>query len=131
MPRERQKSRILEKAQLRTYGLNAIDPNIDFGENRNLEGMKELIEKLRNKMLAYNTALVTLNAYKSEIQDLEKILGDLCERMLLGVAFRYGKDSHEYELAGGVRTSKRVRKSTITRSKAVKEETPSGKTKKA
>ncbi|BAY30245.1 hypothetical protein NIES2107_20890 [Nostoc carneum NIES-2107] len=131
MPRERQKSRILEKAQLRTYGLHAIDPNIDFGENRNLEGMTQLIEKLRNKILAYNTALITLNTYKSEIQDLEKTLGDLCERMLLGVAFRYGKDSHEYELAGGVRTSKRVRKSTITRAKAVKEEIPGGKTKKA
>ncbi|MBD2210408.1 hypothetical protein H6G27_11030 [Nostoc linckia FACHB-104] len=130
MPRERQKSRILEKAQLRTYGLHAIDPNIDFGENRNLEGMRDLIEKLRNKMLAYNTALVTLNTYKSEIKDLEKTLGDLCERMLLGVAFRYGKDSHQYELAGGVRTSKRVRKSTVTRAKSVKEETPSGKTKK-
>ncbi|MBD2166818.1 hypothetical protein H6G04_20705 [Calothrix membranacea FACHB-236] len=131
MPRERQKSRILEKAQLRTYGLHAIDPNIDFGENRNLEGMKQLIEKLRSKMLAYNTALITLNVCKSEIKDLEKTLGDLCERMLLGVAFKYGKDSHEYELAGGVRTSKRIRKSTVTRSKVVKEETSIGKTKKA
>ncbi|WP_371819409.1 hypothetical protein [Tolypothrix sp. PCC 7910] len=46
MPRERQKSRILEKAQLRTYGLHTIDPNIDFGE------MKQLIEKLRSKILA-------------------------------------------------------------------------------
>ncbi|WP_162423332.1 hypothetical protein [Myxacorys almedinensis] len=37
--------------------------------------------------------------------------------MLLGVAFEYGRDSHQYELAGGVRTSDRVRKSMRTRIK--------------
>ncbi|AUB35926.1 ATPase involved in DNA repair [Nostoc flagelliforme CCNUN1] len=35
--------------------------------------------------------------------------------MLLGVAFKYGKDSHEYQMAGGVRKSDRIRKSTATR----------------
>ncbi len=46
--------------------------------------------------------------------------------MSLGVAVKYGKDSHEYELAGGVRTSdgfanakgERIRRSTASRLKA-------------
>jgi hypothetical protein len=39
--------------------------------------------------------------------------------MLTGVACKYGKDSSEYEMAGGVRKSDRIRKSTVTRLKSV------------
>jgi hypothetical protein len=47
----------------------------------------------------------------------------LCERLLLAVAVKYGKDSQEYVMAGGVRKSDRIRKSTATRLKASPEET--------
>lgn len=120
MPRQKQKSPVLEKAVLRTYGLKAIDPNLDFGNDRNLENMTHMIEKLRSTIQSYNTALCVVNAYQIEIRELEKTLGDLSSYMLLGVAVKYGKDSHEYELAGGVRTSDRIRKSTATRVKAGK-----------
>jgi hypothetical protein len=43
----------------------------------------------------------------------------MTERMLIGVAFKFGKDSREYEMAGGVRKSERVRKGVNTRLKAV------------
>jgi hypothetical protein len=45
-------------------------------------------------------------------------LGELSEKMLIGVAFKYGKDSREYEMAGGVRKSERVRRSSVNRLKA-------------
>ncbi|MDZ8054480.1 MAG: hypothetical protein RMX68_002490 [Aulosira sp. ZfuVER01] len=118
MPRQKQKSRVLEKAVLRTYGLQAIDPNIDFGNNRNLENMIQIIEKLRSKIQSYNTAVCVVEAYKSEIKELEKTLGDLSTYMLLGVAVKYGKDSYEYEMAGGVRKGDRIRKSIASRLKA-------------
>ncbi|ASC70730.1 hypothetical protein XM38_016750 [Halomicronema hongdechloris C2206] len=41
--------------------------------------------------------------------DKEKQLNALSERMLLAVAVQYGKDSYEYEMAGGTRTSERKR----------------------
>ena len=41
--------------------------------------------------------------------EAEKTLMALSEKMLLGVAFEYGKDSAEYEMAGGVRKSQRKR----------------------
>ncbi|OUL24794.1 hypothetical protein BV372_28700 [Nostoc sp. T09] len=128
MPRQKQKSRVLEKAVLRTYGLKAIDPNIDFGNNRNLENMTQIIEKLRSKIQSYNTAVCVVDAYKSEIKELEKILSDLSAHMLLGVAVKYGKDSHEYEMAGGVRKSERIRRSTISRLKANAEKAANGNT---
>ena len=33
----------------------------------------------------------------------------LSERMLIAVAAKYGKDSYEYEMAGGIRKSERKR----------------------
>jgi len=49
---------------------------------------------------------------------LEKSLGDLADQMLIGVAFKYGKNSREYEMAGGVRKSERIRRSSVSRLKA-------------
>ncbi|PMB49829.1 hypothetical protein CEN39_20180 [Fischerella thermalis CCMEE 5201] len=127
MPRQRRKSRILEKAQLRFCGLRAIDSNMDFGDTRNLQSMTQLMEQLRTKINAYNTALAMIDSSRTEIQELEKTLGELMDKMLIGVAFKYGKDSYEYEMAGGVRKSERVRKSTASRLKGGVEETSTDK----
>jgi HAMP domain-containing protein len=119
MTRQKSTSRILKKAELRTSGLKAIDRNMDFGDTCNLQNMTQLIEELRTKIDAYNTALVMIDSSKTEITELEKNLGELSEKMLIGVAFKYGKDSREYEMAGGVRKSERVRRSSVNRLKAV------------
>jgi hypothetical protein len=37
------------------------------------------------------------------------ITRSMLTKVLLGVAYKYGKDSEEYEMAGGVRKSKRKR----------------------
>ncbi|WP_341526842.1 hypothetical protein WKK05_30600 [Nostoc sp. UHCC 0302] len=70
-----------------------------------------------------NNALTEIDSSLEEIRDLEKSLSDLSQRMLIGVAFKYGKDSYEYVMAGGVRKSDacgglRIRRSTATRLKA-------------
>ncbi|GBE95212.1 hypothetical protein [Nostoc cycadae] len=114
--------RVLEKAELRASGLKAIDPNMDFGDERNLQNMTQLIEQYRSKIDAYNTALAVIDSSKMAMKELEKKLGALNEKMLIGVAFKYGNDSTEYEMAGGVRKSDRIRKSSITRLKGSTEE---------
>ena len=105
MSRQKRTSRILEKAQLRSAGLKSIVPNIKFDENYSLEKMIESIEQLRNKLDVYNTALSMVDSSKTEIEEMEKNLSQLSEKMLMVVAIKYGKDSREYEMAGGVRNS--------------------------
>jgi hypothetical protein len=117
MPRQKRTYRVLEKAEFRMAGLKAIDPSMDFGDARNLQNITQLIQQYRSKIEAYNTTLAVIDSYKNEMKDLETTLSDLTERMLLGVAFKYGKDSHEYQMAGGVRKSDRIRKSRATRLK--------------
>lgn len=85
-----------------------------------------MIEQMRTKIDAYNTALSIIDASRTEIALLEKAMGELTEQMLIGVAFRYGKDSREYEMAGGVRKSERIRRSTNNRIKAGTESQSNG-----
>lgn len=118
MSRKKRTSRVVEKAELRSSGLKAIDPNMDFGNNCNLENMTKLIEEYRSKIDAYNTALAVIDSSRTQMTELEKNLGELSERMLIGVAFKYGKDSIEYEMAGGVRKSDRIHRSMVSRIKA-------------
>ncbi|MBW4689153.1 MAG: hypothetical protein KME40_29695 [Komarekiella atlantica HA4396-MV6] len=122
MSRQKRTYRVLEKAELRASGLRAIDPNMDFGDTRNLQNMTQLIEQYRTKIDAYNTALAVIDSSKTEMDELDKTLNDLTEKMLIGVAFKYGKDSREYEMAGAVRKSDRVRKISASRLKVDAEE---------
>jgi uncharacterized protein (DUF934 family) len=118
MPRRKRTSRTLEKVELRAAGLRAVDPDMDYGDVRTLSHLAKLMEQLRTKLDAYNTALAVIDSSQTEIEELEKTLSELSERMLIGVAFNYGKDSREYEMAGGVRKSDRIRRSTASRLKA-------------
>jgi hypothetical protein len=60
-----------------------------------------------------------VDSSKLELEELEKTLGAFSEKMLTGIAFKYGKDSREYEMAGGIRRSESLRKSRATRLRTV------------
>ncbi|WP_373527584.1 hypothetical protein [Nostoc sp.] len=122
MSRKKLTSRVLEKAQLRSSGMKSIVPNIIFDENHSLEKMIDSIEELRNTVDVYNTALSVVDSSKNKIEEMEKKLSQLSEKMLMVVAIKYGKDSYEYEMAGGVRSSDRTRKIRSSRLKNVTEQ---------
>ncbi|RAM50918.1 MAG: hypothetical protein C6Y22_14255 [Hapalosiphonaceae cyanobacterium JJU2] len=117
MPRQKRSSRVLKKAQSRFLGLKAINPNLDFGNAGNLQNLTQQIQQLEAKLNTYNTALTVIDASKIDIELLEKSLSALCEKLLVAVGLEYGQDSQEYMMAGGVRTSDRIRKSRATRLK--------------
>ncbi|MEH1832680.1 MAG: hypothetical protein V7L29_11495 [Nostoc sp.] len=122
MSRPKLTSRVLQKAQLRAAGLKSIVPSIKYDEDYSLEKLIESIEQLRNKIDVYNTALSVVDSSKTEIEEMEKNLSQLSEKMLMVVAIKYGKDSREYEMAGGVRNSDRIRKIRSSRLKNVAEQ---------
>ncbi|MEH2374772.1 hypothetical protein [Nostoc sp.] len=45
----------------------------------------------------------------TQITENERDLADYSEKILLGVAYKFGKNSHEYQMAGGTRKSERKR----------------------
>ena len=88
---------MLEKAVRRAAGINSIDPNLDLGNGLTLPAFSTLIETMRTKENAYNSALSNLDKLYREMLQTERELGDMAEHMLLGVATRYGKSSVEYK----------------------------------
>ncbi|MEH2314218.1 MAG: hypothetical protein V7K35_23095 [Nostoc sp.] len=131
MPRQKRTYRALEKAELRVAGLRAINPEMDFGDVRNLQYITQVSQQLRTKIDTYNTALSVIDSSKSEMDELEKTLTDLTDKMLIAVAFTYGADSSQYEIAGGIRKSKRTRKTKITPLRATPKEPANDNTKTA
>ncbi len=117
MSRRKRSSRILEKAEFRVAGLKAIDPNIHFDDTCNMQKLIQLIEEFHNMLDDYNAAIAMIDSSKKKLDEMEKTLSQISDKMLMGVGFKYGKNSNEYELAGGVRDSDRIRKSRLTRLK--------------
>ncbi|NEU75971.1 hypothetical protein PI95_026320 [Hassallia byssoidea VB512170] len=118
MSRRKRSSRILEKAEFRVAGLKAIDPKINFDDTCNLQNLTQLIEQFHNMLDNYNAAIAMIDSSKKKLDEMEKTLSQVSDKMLMGVGFKYGKNSNEYELAGGVRDSDRIRKSRLTRLKS-------------
>jgi hypothetical protein len=120
MARPKRSSEVLQKAEKRQAGLQAIDPTLDLGNGLTLDAYSILIEALRSQIAIYNTALSALDDQTRQIKSIEQQLRSLSEQMLLGVAAKYGKDSREYGKAGGVPKSerRRPRKPTTDKSNA-------------
>lgn len=118
MPRKQKTSPVLEKTEQRVIGFKSIDSNLDFGDSISLNHLTELTGQLRNQIDQYNMMLTALDSAKAEIKTLEKTIRETSERLVSGVVLKYGKDSREYEMTGGVRKSERIRKATITRLKS-------------
>jgi hypothetical protein len=75
------------------------------------------VEDTRQKLDGHNEALSLVDERANILADSEKKLQDLNERVLAGVAAKYGKNSNQYEKIGGVRKDDRKRPSTRKPSK--------------
>jgi small-conductance mechanosensitive channel len=122
MPRQKKTAHVAEKMEHRLAGLRAINPNLDLGEGCSVVAIQETINQLREKVNAYNDALSVVDSTQIEIENLEKQLNQLSQKAMLGVAFKYGRNSNEYRLAGGTPTDEITRKAVATRLKAKAQE---------
>jgi hypothetical protein len=62
---------------------------------------------LRTKLATYNTALSTIDDLYNECIAQIDVVRDWNDRVLTGVATKFGKNSSQYEMAGGVKKSER------------------------
>ncbi len=91
----------IDKAQRRIANLKSIDENLDLGYGLTIENYSTAIEAILTALDSHNTLISNLDASRKNVAELEKALSSLSERMLSGVATKYGKDSIEYSKAGG------------------------------
>lgn len=96
-------------ASERLNGIKTIDPDLDLGNDLTTALYKSKIDAIKASLDKYNSLLAQADEQANIFDNLEKELRDLNERFLLAVAVRYGKDSNEYEMAGGTRKSDRAK----------------------
>lgn len=111
MARIKRKSPAADAATTRASALSSISPTLDLGNGLTLAAYNAAIDAIAHpttgKLAVYNATLSTLDAQLNDLQAAEKSLNTLSESMLAGVGVKFGKDSNEYEKAGGVRKSER------------------------
>ncbi|MEA5448013.1 hypothetical protein VB780_05490 [Leptolyngbya sp. CCNP1308] len=109
MARAKRTSIGLQKAERRAAAMGAIKPNLDMGNGMTLNEFWAAIDDMRDRQNKYNELLSTVDQLYNEMIAAEKALAEKSERMLNAVAVVYGRNSSEYEMAGGKRRSERRR----------------------
>jgi hypothetical protein len=104
MGRARRTSNIIEKATIRLNNLKSISPTLDLGQGLSVVSFEQLIGNTQGALDNYNQAIAALDEKSNQLLALEKQTGEMSTRMLAGVGALHGKNSDEYEKAGGVRT---------------------------
>lgn len=107
MARRKRSSPAVDHAETRAAALESIDPALDLGSGLTLAAYKASITTTNTQLAAYNTRLSELDGVLNALKAAERDLGELSSRMLAGVAVKFGKNSSEYEKAGGKRTDER------------------------
>ena len=101
----RRSSRIIAEALERLANLKAIDPNLDLGNGLTVAAFEARINKTQTSEDTYNGILAQADAAGNNFDTDEKDLRDMSSQMLSGVKVKFGRDSNEYEMAGGKRLS--------------------------
>ncbi|HYX16002.1 MAG TPA: hypothetical protein VE944_16860 [Nostoc sp.] len=107
MTQRKRNSISLTKAERRIEGMQTINPELDFSNGFAIATYNTKVIQLREKLAAYNQAQTIVDKTHNALIEAERDLNTYSEQMLLNVASRYGKNSDEYEMAGGTRRSDR------------------------
>jgi hypothetical protein len=111
MPRQKRKSRIVEYSEQRLAVMESI--NIPQWENDlSIPIIQNSIDKTRTKLKEYNAALSIVDQLSGEVNELEKSLIALNDRMLSSIAVRYGHTSAEYKRVRSIRRNPTKKKAT-------------------
>lgn len=111
MARKKRKSDAVSTSETRAQALGNIDPKLDLGKGLTLKDYSDKVGETRDALNEYNALLADSDVALVKLNKLERELRDLSERMLEGVSSRFGKNSDEYQKAGGTRKDQIVRNS--------------------
>jgi hypothetical protein len=107
MARRKRTSPAVEHASTRSSALESIDMNLDLGNGLTVAAYNKALEDTDALLSQYNTTLSELDGLLTQLEGAEVNLDGLSARMLAAVGVKYGKNSEEYEKAGGTRSSER------------------------
>jgi uncharacterized protein YciW len=105
MARRKRTSKVVAKARMRAVLLTSISETLELTEELTLADYRAHITAVEQRLAAYNMKLAELDGMLNDLEAAEKGLNEHTKRMLAAVGVVYGRDSNEYEQAGGTRQS--------------------------
>lgn len=100
-------SQSMNDAEQKIAGMKSIDAALDLKEGVSVAAGEALLAEARTALDDYNQTLALADQKLSVFNEREKILRGFNKKVLPAVGLRYGTDSAEYEMVGGVRDSER------------------------
>lgn len=94
-------------ANQRLAGMKSIDPELDLGNGLTILSYQTAVSETEALVSMYNSHKATLGEIRNQLAEKQKALNDLSERMLIGVGAKFGKNSNQYQKAGGTKKSLR------------------------
>ena len=107
MARKRRTSSVAETSRQRLAGLKSIEPEPDFGGDLTVAAFTAKINGFTTRLGTYNEHVAALDDEQNAVDAEEEELRDWNSRWLSAIEAKHGRDSSEYELAGGTRTRDR------------------------
>ncbi|MBK6980054.1 MAG: hypothetical protein IPH28_25635 [Cytophagaceae bacterium] len=98
-------SSTLTSAVSRIAGVRSIAADLDLGNGLTVDNYQTAITDVEALVNQYNTQVASLGELRNRITEKETVLRDFSERMLIGVGAKFGKDSNQYQMAGGTKKS--------------------------
>ncbi len=89
-------SNAIDLAQRRIALLMSIDENLDLGHGLTISAYRQEIETSRQALEAHNRLKVNFEASCKRMREIDKTIIELDQRMMSGVATKFGKSSPEY-----------------------------------
>lgn len=112
-------SSTLTSAITRIAGVRSIAADLDLGNGLTVDSYQAAITEVETLVNSFNTQISLLGELRNRINEKETVLKDFSERMLIGVGAKYGKDSNQYQMAGGTKKSLRKKPKRIIQAVAM------------
>jgi hypothetical protein len=110
MARIRRTSNAIAQAVVRSNNLKSISPTLDLGSGLTVMSFDQLIQQAQAAEADYNQTVAALDEKSNRLDAFIRQTKEMSARMLAGVGVKHGKNSDEYEKAGGVKADEIKRK---------------------
>ena len=103
------KSKAIDEAEARIAALRSIESNLDFGKSLSIQAYIAKAAESRGLLSTLNAVIAQVEGARTSFNRSERELITMSSRILQAVLVQFGRDSKEYAMAGGTRTSERKR----------------------
>lgn len=97
----------MNEAEQKIAGMKSIDPVFDAGNGVTLAAGGTVLDEARVALEDYNMSLAAVDEKLNIFQNKDRAVRAFNKKVLPAVGLKYGTDSDEYEMAGGIRESER------------------------